>query len=57
MSHFLIAQRLGMTLKPVDVVLGANRRPTGKSGLYATARFGTGVDAVLAFTVLKNITT
>jgi HK97 family phage major capsid protein len=57
MEYFVIAQRLGMTLKPVDVIMGANQRPTGKSGLYAIARFGTGVTNAAAFRTLKNITT
>jgi HK97 family phage major capsid protein len=57
MEYFIIGQRLGMTLTAVDVVLGSNRRPTGKSGLYAYARFGTGVSNASAFRLLKNITT
>jgi HK97 family phage major capsid protein len=57
MEYFIIGQRLGMTLTAVDVVLGSNRRPTGKSGLYAYARFGTGVSNTAAFRTLKNITT
>jgi len=57
MDHFLVAQRVGMTLKNVDVLFGANQRPTGQSGFYAYARFGSGVTAVNAFRRLKNITT
>ena len=56
MDHFLVAQRVGMTLKNVDVLFGANQRPTGQSGFYAYARFGSGVTAVNAFRRLKNIT-
>lgn len=57
LQHFLLAQRIGMTLKNVDVLFGANQRPTGQSGFYAYARFGSGVTAVNAFRRLKNITT
>lgn len=57
MEYFIIAQRLGMSLTAVQVVMGANQRPTGQSGLYAIARFGTGVANPGAFRLLKNITT
>lgn len=57
LSYFVIGQRLGMSLTAVQVVMGSNQRPTGKSGLYATARFGTGVTNVAAMRTLKNITT
>lgn len=57
MDHFLVAQRIGMTLKNVDVLFGSNQRPTGQSGFYAYARFGSGVTAVNAFRRLKNQTT
>ena len=57
MEYFVIGQRLGMSLTAVQVVMGSNQRPTGKSGLYATARFGTGVTNPAAFRKLKNITT
>lgn len=56
MDHYLVAQRIGMTLRNVDVLFGANQRPTGQSGFYAYARFGAGVTAVNAFRRLKNIT-
>lgn len=56
MDHFLVAQRVGMTLKNVDVLFGSNQRPTGQSGFYAYARFGSGVTAVNAFRRLKNQT-
>lgn len=56
MDHFVVAQRLGMTLSNVPVLFGANQRPTGESGLYGYARFGSGVTAVNAFRRLKNIT-
>ena len=55
-DHFVVAQRVGMTLVNVDVLFGANQRPTGQSGFYAYARFGSGVTAVNAFRRLKNIT-
>jgi HK97 family phage major capsid protein len=57
MEYFVIGQRLGMTMTAVDVVFGSNQRPTGKSGLYAYARMGTGVINTAAFRTLKNITT
>lgn len=57
MEHFLLVQRLGMTLSNVPHLFGANQRPTGQSGLYAYARFGSGVTVVNAFRRLKNITT
>ncbi len=56
LDHFVVAQRVGMTMVPVPVVFGANNRPTGQSGFYAYARFGAVVTAVNAFRRLKNIT-
>jgi len=56
LDHFLVAQRVGMTMTNVPVLFGSNRRPTGQSGFYAYARFGSGVTAVNAFRRLKNIT-
>ena len=57
MSNFILAQRVGMTMETVDHIMGANQRPTGQRGLYAYARFGSGVPVVNAFRRLKNITT
>ena len=57
MEYFIIGQRLGMTMTAIDVLFGANQRPTGKSGLYAYTRMGTGVTNANAFRLLKNITT
>lgn len=57
MEYFVIGQRLGMTMTAIQVLMGANQRPTGKSGLYAYARMGTGVVNPAAFRLLKNITT
>ena len=57
MEYFLFVQRMGMTMTAIDVLFGANQLPTGKSGLYSTARFGTGVSNPSAFRTLKNITT
>lgn len=57
MDNFVLAQRLGMTLSNIPFLMGANQRPTGQSGLYGYARFGSGVVVANAFRRLKNITT
>ena len=57
MDNFVLAQRLGMTLANIPHLMGANQRPTGQSGLYGYARFGSGVVVVNAFRRLTNIET
>jgi len=57
MAGFVIGQRLGMTLMLDGMVKGADQRPTGEMGLFAIARFGTGVINQPALRKLKNITT
>ena len=57
MEHFVVAQRVGMTVSTIPFIFGANQRPTGQQGLYAYARFGSDVVVANAFRRLKNITT
>jgi HK97 family phage major capsid protein len=57
LDNMIMAQRLGMSLSNIPFLFGANQRPTGQSGLYGYARFGSGVPVVNAFRRLKNITT
>ena len=56
-QHFVVAQRVGMTVEPVPHVFGSNQRPTGQRGLYAYSRVGSNVVVANAFRRLKNITT
>lgn len=56
-QNFVLAQRLGLTIDTIPHIFGANQRPTGQRGLYAYARFGSGVTVVNGFRKLKNITT
>lgn len=54
-SHYLVAQRAGMTVEMIPHLFGTtNNRPTGQRGLFAYARVG--ADSVLdtAFRILTN---
>lgn len=50
---YRIAERIGMSVEPVGVVMGANRRPTGKRGLFAHYRVGGNVVNPNAIRVLE----
>lgn len=53
-QHYVIADRIGMTVEFIPHLVGANRRPTGQRGWYAYKR--TGADSVLdaAFRMLDK---
>ncbi len=50
---YRIAERIGMSVEPVGIVMGANRRPTGKRGLFAHYRVGGNVVNPNALRVLE----
>jgi HK97 family phage major capsid protein len=52
-SHFLIADRVGLSVALIPHLLGANRRPTGQRGFYAFWRSSSDVLAWQAFRSLK----
>lgn len=52
-SQFVIYDRIGMTLEYIQNVVGANARPTGQRGWFATWRVGSDVTNADAFRVLK----
>lgn len=52
-SHFLIADRIGMTVEILPHLLGSNRRPTGQRGAYCYWRSTSKVLAWQAFRTLK----
>lgn len=51
--YFLIADRIGTSVKPIDSIPGENGRPTGKAGLYFFWRVGSKVLSSAAFRGLK----
>jgi HK97 family phage major capsid protein len=51
--HFLIVDRIGMTVEVVQHLFGENGRPTGQRGLYAYWRNSSKVLTKAAFRVLK----
>jgi HK97 family phage major capsid protein len=53
-SNFLVAQRAGMSLELVPHLFGANQRPTGQRGWFASARHGFDSVNDLAFRLLQN---
>jgi HK97 family phage major capsid protein len=53
-SNFLVAQRAGMSLELVPHLFGANQRPTGQRGWFASARHGFDSVNDLAFRILQN---
>lgn len=53
-SHYVVAQRAGMTVEMIPHLLGSNRRPNGTRGMFAWARVGGGVVAANAFRLLTN---
>jgi len=52
-SRYYIFDRIGMNLEYVPIVVGANQRPTGQRGWFATWRVGADVVDPNAFRVLK----
>ncbi len=54
-SNYVIAQRIGFELKNVDVLFGANQRPTGQSGLIGYGFIGADSVNDAAFRML-NVT-
>ena len=53
-SNFLVAQRAGMSLELVPHLFGANQRPTGQRGWFASARHGFDSVNDLGFRLLQN---
>jgi HK97 family phage major capsid protein len=53
--HFVIAQRVGLTVEPVQTVFAANQRPTGQRGLFAYTRVAHGSVVDNAFRTLINV--
>jgi HK97 family phage major capsid protein len=51
-QHFIIIDRVGMSVELLPHLLGTNRRPTGQRGLYAYWRNSSDVDSASAFRVL-----
>ena len=51
-SYYCIVDRIGMSLKYVDVVVGANQRPTGQAGWYAFWRNSADILSDSAFRLL-----
>jgi HK97 family phage major capsid protein len=51
--HYLIVDRVGMSVELIPHLFGANRRPTGQRGLYAIWRNGAKVLVDNAFRVLQ----
>lgn len=51
--HFLIVDRVGMSVELVPHLFGANRRPTGQRGIFAFWRNGSTILADNAFRVLR----
>lgn len=56
-EHFVIADRIGMTVEFIPHLVGANRRPTGQRGWYAYYRTGSDVVNTSAFRILNLETT
>jgi predicted phage gp36 major capsid-like protein len=50
----LVAQRAGMSLELVPHLFGANQRPTGQRGWFASARHGFDSVNDLGFRLLQN---
>ena len=53
-SNFLVAQRAGMSVELIPNLFGANQRPTGQRGWFATARHGYDSVNDLGFRLLQN---
>ncbi len=51
-SYYCIVDRIGLTMRYVDVVVGANQRPTGQAGWYAFWRNGAEILSDNAFRLL-----
>ncbi len=54
MQNYLWAQRAGMSVEQVPLIVGSNRRPTGERGLFAWARNGGHVIAAPGARLLQN---
>jgi HK97 family phage major capsid protein len=52
--HYVIAERVGMSIELVPHLMGANGRPTGQRGWFAYARDGADSVADNAFRLLQN---
>lgn len=55
-SHYVIADRVGMSVEFIPHLFGANRRPTGQRGWYAYYRVGADVTYPGAFRLLNVAT-
>lgn len=53
-SHFLIADRIGMSIEVIQHLVGTNHRPTGQRGLYCYWRVGSKILAANAFRTLTT---
>lgn len=53
-SNYLIAQRAGMSVEQVPLMVGSNRRPTGQRGIFAWARHGANSINDLGFRLLQQ---
>ena len=51
---FVVAQRAGMTVEFIPMLMGPNNRPTGERGWFAWARVGSGVVNPNGFRLLVN---
>jgi len=56
-EHYVIADRIGMTVEFIPHLVGANRRPTGQRGWYAFYRVGADTTNAGAFKMLNVATT
>jgi HK97 family phage major capsid protein len=52
-DSFVIADRVGMTVEPIQHLFSTNHRPTGQRGFYAYARSGSNVVNVGAARILR----
>jgi HK97 family phage major capsid protein len=53
-ANILVAQRAGMSVEQVPLVVGSNQRPTGQRGMFAWARHGADSINDLGFRILEN---
>lgn len=51
---YVVAQRVGMTVEFIPMLMGSNNRPTGQRGWFAWSRVGAGVVNPFGFRLLRN---
>jgi HK97 family phage major capsid protein len=54
LSNFVVARRAGLRVEPVQLLVGANHRPTGSRGFFGRARIGSASVADTSFRLLVN---